>query len=70
MCGISVVVKLNRTAPNSEAAGEVTQSHTNGDAKLELEKRLLASLEQIAHRGPDAQGVWIDPASSVGMASF
>ncbi|KAK8135682.1 Amidase chyE [Apiospora sp. TS-2023a] len=67
MCGISVVVKLNRTAPNNEAVGEVAQNHTNGDAKLELEKRLLASLEQIAHRGPDAQGVWIDPTNQIGL---
>ncbi|KAK8001588.1 amidase chyE [Apiospora marii] len=67
MCGISVVVKLNRAAPNNEAAGEVAQNHTNGDAKLELEKRLLASLEQIAHRGPDAQGVWVDPTSQIGL---
>lgn len=70
MCGISVVVKLNRTAPNNVAAGEDAQSHTNGAAKLKLEKRLLASLEQIAHRGPDAQGVWVDPANQVGMAPF
>ncbi|KAK7954665.1 hypothetical protein PG988_015359 [Apiospora saccharicola] len=67
MCGISVVVKLNRTAPNNEAVGEVAQNHTNGDAKLELENRLLASLEEIAHRGPDAQGVWTDPTNQIGL---
>ncbi|KAK8017321.1 hypothetical protein PG993_013647 [Apiospora rasikravindrae] len=67
MCGISVVVKLNRAAPNNVAAGEIAQSSTDSAAKLELEKRLYASLEQIAHRGPDAQGVWIDPTNKVGL---
>ncbi|KAK8040940.1 hypothetical protein PG994_013947 [Apiospora phragmitis] len=64
MCGISVVVKLNRTASHNVAAGDVAQSNTDS---AELEKRLFASLEQISHRGPDAQGVWIDPTNKVGL---
>ncbi|KAK8101406.1 amidase chyE [Apiospora kogelbergensis] len=69
MCGISVVVKLNRALSSNTVPVGVAQSDNAGSvAKLELEKRLYASLEQISHRGPDAQGVWIDPSNKVGLA--
>ncbi|KAK6833326.1 asparagine synthase [Apiospora arundinis] len=69
MCGISVVVKLNRSAPNNAALADGSQSdNARSVAKIKLEKRLYASLENISHRGPDAQGVWIDPSNKVGLA--
>ncbi|KAK8094802.1 Amidase chyE [Apiospora hydei] len=59
MCGICVIVSLRRQAP----------SNANGDRPQEdnKEERLAKSLELIAHRGPDARGIWVDPTSTVAL---
>ncbi|KAK8087306.1 asparagine synthetase [Apiospora phragmitis] len=59
MCGISVILSLRRQASNV----------TNGDHPQDhkKEERLAKSLDLIAHRGPDARGIWVDPTSTVAL---
>ncbi|KAL2024234.1 hypothetical protein VTK56DRAFT_9390 [Thermocarpiscus australiensis] len=57
MCGISVSIALdrrqyNKTPPSSD----------------DLTAKLGKSLDLIAHRGPDAKGIWINSDASVGLA--
>ncbi|TLS20946.1 uncharacterized protein PpBr36_10678 [Pyricularia pennisetigena] len=60
MCGASVIVSLCRH-----------DAETNGHAaatRADKESRLSKSLDFMAHRGPDARGIWIDPTARVGLA--
>ncbi|KAK8039509.1 asparagine synthetase [Apiospora rasikravindrae] len=59
MCGICVIVSLRRQAPS-----EVNGDHPQEDNK---EERLAKGLELIAHRGPDARGIWVDTTSTVAL---
>ncbi|TLD33669.1 hypothetical protein PspLS_01657 [Pyricularia sp. CBS 133598] len=60
MCGASVIVALRRqhAATNGVAAAKSSDK----------ESRLSKSLDYLAHRGPDARGIWIDPTGAVGLA--
>ena len=74
MCGISVIVSLqghhderrsNATsiAPSSKEGVDITD---NRSASF-IAKELDASLDLIAHRGPDSRGQWISPDKRVGQ---
>ena len=39
-------------------------------SKERLETQLHSALERIAHRGPDAQGIWISDSSHCGESSL
>lgn len=72
MCGISVVVPLRRAVLpdnccNGTHGNAVIGAHGNTDS---LGKRLSASLDLIAHRGPDAQGIWTNPTETLGEAEL
>ncbi|KAI5927055.1 asparagine synthase [Camillea tinctor] len=81
MCGISVVVSLKRNVPIKIVSNGHTNSAPNGyklkngstngaepSLRSDLESRLQSSLEKIAHRGPDASDIWINPENTVGLA--
>ena len=55
MCGLSVIVALERHARQYAARD-----------KAETSERLSNSLGQIKHRGPDSQGQWISHDGRVG----
>ena len=68
MCGISTVVTLRSQIGPAAQSAENPHLHTNGmdctgDA---LEKKLQNSLDRIAHRGPDARGIWTSEQGQVG----
>lgn len=73
MCGITVSIALGRSGPSQ------TPGHANGHASpgqrnhnppkpTSLEDELNKSLDLIAHRGPDAKGVWVSPDGRIGNA--
>jgi hypothetical protein len=55
MCGITVSIALQRDRRPSTP-----------EERADLESRLSKSLDLIAHRGPDAKGIWINDDGSVG----
>ncbi|KAJ4287489.1 hypothetical protein N0V88_007588 [Collariella sp. IMI 366227] len=59
MCGISVSIALKRPEPSSPISDPATRSA--------LETELSASLDLIAHRGPDAKGIWINHSATIGL---
>jgi asparagine synthase (glutamine-hydrolysing) len=61
MCGISVSIALNRHQTQTPPAPDPA-------ARSTLETNLSASLDLIAHRGPDAKGIWTNADASVGLA--
>lgn len=63
MCGITATITLRRGKPGSDANGYITNGH--GDHST-LHKQLNESLETIAHRGPDASGIWISEDGTIG----
>ncbi|KAI3325891.1 asparagine synthase [Xylariaceae sp. AK1471] len=65
MCGISVVVSLKRNQVNGN--GKVNGGSSQ-DTQDELKSKLTKSLDIIAHRGPDAQDIWINPENTIGLA--
>jgi asparagine synthase (glutamine-hydrolysing) len=65
MCGISVVVSLKKNEVNGNGALNDVSAQRTRD---ELESKLKKSLDIIAHRGPDAQGVWINPENTIGTS--
>lgn len=73
MCGISCILSL---ANASHQHAHDLPNGTQGDAAKSspgrngLEKELLASLEQIRHRGPDATGTWISDDCRVGTLAY
>ncbi|KAK1993536.1 asparagine synthase [Colletotrichum falcatum] len=60
MCGAAVIVSLR--GQDAETQGSVAAK------TAELKTRLSKSLDLIAHRGPDARDIWIDPTATVGLA--
>jgi asparagine synthase (glutamine-hydrolysing) len=84
MCGFSAYVLLpaadinyHSNHPKRENCfcnGEIKQNHeTNGIANLDglkigLRADLEASIDLIAHRGPDDSGIWISSDEKVGLA--
>ncbi|EFQ36062.1 asparagine synthase [Colletotrichum graminicola] len=70
MCGITAIVKLRRGGrPN--AANEQPCLHveepSNPQNRIDLHNKLAESLSKIAHRGPDAEGIWISDDGSIGL---
>ncbi|KAK2058796.1 asparagine synthase [Colletotrichum caudatum] len=63
MCGITASITLQRSGSLNGA---------NGSADVEgcetLRQELQQSLKSIAHRGPDASGVWISDDGTIGLA--
>jgi asparagine synthase (glutamine-hydrolysing) len=55
MCGITVSIALGRDRRPSTP-----------EERADLESRLSKSLDLIAHRGPDAKGIWVNDDGSVG----
>jgi len=55
MCGIIAILSVDGP------------SLTDGP---ELEGRLDAGLDRIAHRGPDGRGIWIDPSGICGEEDY
>ncbi|KAI8633861.1 asparagine synthase [Xylariaceae sp. FL1651] len=72
MCGISVIISLKRShALRNKAVDGLTVGTENGEKlqdRGDLKSRLSKSLDVITHRGPDAQGVWINPENTIGLA--
>ncbi|KAK1973698.1 asparagine synthase [Colletotrichum cereale] len=70
MCGITATIKLLRGSrvdklygPHSHnIRGQNTSQRYN-----DLHKKLAESLATIAHRGPDAEGIWINEDESIGL---
>ena len=60
MCGISVILALEEPRRVSEGNG------TSANARAKLAREMEESLQKIAHRGPDSQGLWISQDSRVG----
>jgi asparagine synthetase B (glutamine-hydrolysing) len=66
MCGISTVVTLRAHASKPNL------SNTNGTHDVAREYRKIlendidASLQRIAHRGPDSRGIWMSERGQVG----
>lgn len=63
MCGISVIVALEGHLRGKDVNG------ANGDIRPKISKELDQSLERIAHRGPESQGIWISEDNRVGESS-
>ncbi|KAK3991276.1 hypothetical protein QBC44DRAFT_55929 [Cladorrhinum sp. PSN332] len=59
MCGITVSIAPMR--------GDSTTTYPK-EARASLEASLSQSLDKIAHRGPDAQGIWINSDNTVALA--
>ncbi|GKT50002.1 amidase chyE [Colletotrichum spaethianum] len=62
MCGITAAITLQRSGSANGASG-------NSDLKgrKTLHQQLQKSLESIAHRGPDASGVWVSDDGTIGL---
>jgi asparagine synthase (glutamine-hydrolysing) len=58
MCGISVSIALDRRQRQA----------CTSETRAELEAKLSKSLDLIAHRGPDAKGIWINDDASIGTS--
>ncbi|KAL0935908.1 asparagine synthase [Colletotrichum truncatum] len=76
MCGITATIKLRRSVPGTEVNGTNGANHgigLNGEAlngqrqDTGLRDQLEESLQTIAHRGPDASGVWISKDGCIGL---
>lgn len=79
MCGISVIVSLDKGRSGGQASQRYAQSFKNtvhdssrntnnqrNENHIVLSKELEASLDRISHRGPDARGVWVSQDGRVG----
>ncbi|KAI0474500.1 asparagine synthase [Xylaria cf. heliscus] len=64
MCGISVVVSLKR----NQVDEKTQKTNEAAQQREQLKSSLLKSLDVIAHRGPDAQDVWINPENTIALA--
>ncbi|KAK1998111.1 asparagine synthase [Colletotrichum falcatum] len=71
MCGITAIVKLRRggrlDAVKERRPDLQTEAQGNPDKQGDLHKKLAESLSKIAHRGPDAEGIWISEDGSIGL---
>jgi asparagine synthase (glutamine-hydrolysing) len=85
MCGISTALTLESQTFPATKASEQSSSSTSGTAcssikngthvilnayEATLEKEIDASLDRIAHRGPDARGIWLGKQGKVGKQCF
>ncbi|KAK4151883.1 hypothetical protein C8A00DRAFT_35453 [Chaetomidium leptoderma] len=61
MCGISVSIALDRRQPEGSRP-------PSASARADVETQLSKSLDLLAHRGPDAKGIWINDDASLGLA--
>ncbi|KAI8310542.1 Amidase chyE [Colletotrichum sp. SAR11_59] len=59
MCGITATIALGQ--------GSKTNGHVKKVDNSPLRKELEESLKAIAHRGPDASGVWISDDGAIGL---
>ncbi|KAK3298785.1 uncharacterized protein B0H64DRAFT_415344 [Chaetomium fimeti] len=57
MCGITVSIALDRRQ----------RQPCTPETRADLETKLSNSLDLIAHRGPDAKGIWINEDASIGL---
>ncbi|KAK1484239.1 asparagine synthase [Colletotrichum cuscutae] len=64
MCGITATIKLRRsgTLPGSNG-----NSHNSSPSPQALHSQLAESLVSIAHRGPDAEGIWMSDDGTIGL---
>ncbi|GKT54487.1 asparagine synthase [Colletotrichum tofieldiae] len=70
MCGITATIKLRRGGrldTVNEQSSHNGQGQNNSQKYNNLYKRLAESLSTIAHRGPDAEGIWISEDESIGL---
>ncbi|KAI8243623.1 Asparagine synthase [Colletotrichum sp. SAR 10_99] len=76
MCGITAAITLRRGASSNGVNGTNGTNGTNGKAEHAhsersnaetLRSQLEKSLETIAHRGPDASGIWISEDGAIGL---
>ncbi|KAF4868374.1 Amidase chyE [Colletotrichum siamense] len=76
MCGITAAITLRRGASDNGVNGTNGTNGTNGKAEHAhsersnaetLRSQLEKSLETIAHRGPDASGIWISEDGAIGL---
>ncbi|KAK0632482.1 asparagine synthase [Immersiella caudata] len=74
MCGLTVSVALHRSGQScskdqpSDESTKPTPQRQNANSLGDLRTKLNKSLDLIAHRGPDAKGVWISDDGMVGLA--
>ncbi|KAK1976469.1 asparagine synthase [Colletotrichum cereale] len=70
MCGITAIIKL-RQGTRLQAVKKQPGLNVEGQSNLQkhndLRMKLAESLSKIAHRGPDAEGIWISEDGSVGL---
>jgi hypothetical protein len=50
-----------------QGRGEAVNGNKGQETNVSLEDKLYASLEKIAHRGPDARGVWVSEGDAIGQ---
>ncbi|KAL0944887.1 asparagine synthase [Colletotrichum truncatum] len=73
MCGITASIALQRSGSTNGTNGIQRTNRLNGHDRNGLRKhealhqQLQESLGAIAHRGPDATGVWISDEGSIGL---
>ncbi|KXH66828.1 asparagine synthase [Colletotrichum salicis] len=70
MCGITATVRLRRssTLPRTNGGASLNGHGENGLPNCQvLRKKLAQSLANIAHRGPDAEGIWISDDGTIGL---
>jgi asparagine synthase (glutamine-hydrolysing) len=61
MCGLTAFLALR---------GQTVPGHNGQFPADEAEDALKASMKIVKHRGPDAEGYWINPDSEVGKRIF
>ncbi|KAK2031581.1 asparagine synthase [Colletotrichum zoysiae] len=70
MCGITAIIKLRRGSrpnPAKEQPSLHAEEANNLQKHKDLQNKLAESLSKIAHRGPDAEGIWISDDGSIGL---
>ncbi|GJC92806.1 asparagine synthase [Colletotrichum higginsianum] len=64
MCGITATIQLRRERGSHSVNGHGQDSLQKHDT---LRKQLAESLASIAHRGPDAEGIWISEDGGIAL---
>ncbi|KAK4226205.1 asparagine synthase [Podospora fimiseda] len=70
MCGITVSIAPRRASSTTTNTNGTTTNGTSTrlkEVRSSLEASLSQSLDKIAHRGPDAQGIWINDDNTVAL---